>query len=102
MTRAQTVHRRQLRQVELLAQPHHDALAHVAATRDRGQERRLVDDDQALVPVHDVDLPGHLRLVAQVAVEPHPSQRRVGVRVADGAAAGVHESLLRNIRATST
>ena len=37
------------------AQPHDDALHDVPAARDRREERRLVDDDEPLVPVHDVD-----------------------------------------------
>ena len=75
----QPVQCRELRQVELVAQPDHDALEHVLAARDRREERRLVDDDDAVVAMDDVERTGHLDLVAQVAVEPHERVREVGV-----------------------
>ena len=74
---------RQLGQAQLVAQPHHDALAgradHAGWTTGRPACRR----PQPLVAVDDVDLPGNLDLVGQVAVEPHEGVRRVGLVLAD-------------------
>jgi hypothetical protein len=67
----------------------------VPAARDGGEERRLVDDDEALVPVHHVNPPRHLRLVAQVAVEPHGPLRRVRVVLTHRPAVLVDEATLR-------
>jgi hypothetical protein len=72
-------------QVELAPQPHQRGLHDVPAPGDGGQEVRLVHDDQALVPVHDVDLERHRDLVGQIAMEPEERVRyERGVR-GDGA-----------------
>ena len=92
----QPVRGAQRRQPEPVAEADEHGLAHVAAAGDRGEEVRLVDDDDLVVAVHDVDVERHRRLVGEIAVEPHHRprhERRRGTQravVVDDAPLGEH------------
>ena len=65
--------------LQLVAQAHHHALLHVPPARNRREERRLIDHDDALVTVNHMNMPGNEYLVGEVAMEPDKGVRAVRV-----------------------
>jgi hypothetical protein len=65
----------------------------VLAARDGGQEVRLVDHQDGVVPVHDPDVERHRHFLRQVPVEPDGRARRVHRVRRDGAVQVVDAAL---------